>query len=231
MSDLVTVGYHRLTPAEDPDAQGSMTQYLVAECDQVFVEESRDPREHRGALETMMVMIRSLPSSTRVVVIVEHWGLVGRSVQHLVSILDELLAAGHAVVAESYGWEALWDSDVADFGDVVAPPISARMALRRLDEARAFMASERIRRGQQVARAKGRAGGRPPVLTDKGRAQAAARVEAGENPARVAADLGVSRTTVMRAVERARTAHVSHDDSRGKGDVGESSQEEQQAQE
>ncbi|WP_336764007.1 recombinase family protein [Asaia sp. VD9] len=57
---------------------------------------------------------------------------------------------------------------------------------------------ERTRNGLAAARARGKKGGRKPILTDEQVTEALARIQAGENAQTVAAEYGVSRQAIYK---------------------------------
>lgn len=57
---------------------------------------------------------------------------------------------------------------------------------------------ERTRNGLAAARARGKKGGRKPILTDEQVTEALARIQAGENAKTVAAEYGVSRQAIYK---------------------------------
>ncbi|MEV4013138.1 recombinase family protein [Nonomuraea angiospora] len=61
--------------------------------------------------------------------------------------------------------------------------------------------SERTNEGLDAARAAGRVGGRPVMVTDDVLAAARARCERGQSVTRIALELGVGRSTLYRALE------------------------------
>ena len=63
---------------------------------------------------------------------------------------------------------------------------------------------ENTRRGLEHARAQGRVGGRPSVMTPERIAEALRMSDAGHSHGRIARVLGVGKSTVSRALARAR---------------------------
>jgi len=176
----------------------------------VRVEESADPRAARKVLADVMEDLYQAAANGELVLLgVDDLADLGRSMPHVVSHLRQIMGLGHVLIlAQVPVWRGVWDPRHARIPEGLSLPdmLDTATLVTALDVARAAMASERVRRGQARARASGSAFGRPPALDDDQREGVARKVAAGEDPQEVAAEFGVSRSTVMR-VWRARTGH------------------------
>src|SRR5690606_37930981 len=122
---------------------------------------------------------------------------LGRSVRHLVDVLADLDRRGIEFRSLTEGL------DTTTPGGRLVFHVFAAVA-----EFEASLTASRTRAGLAAARARGRHGGRPTVMTPA-RARVADDLLArpGASVAEVARALGVSRATIYRHLERARHAH------------------------
>jgi DNA invertase Pin-like site-specific DNA recombinase len=117
---------------------------------------------------------------------------LGRSVRQLIKLVDELRR-------RDVGFRSLTDGiDTAASGGLFLQTIAV------LSEMERSLTRERTRAGLAVARARGREGGRRPKLSLHQVEQAKSLLaDRGTNVSEVATSLGVARSTVYRAIERA----------------------------
>jgi len=178
------LGYARVsTTAQDPSLQ---TDALAAAgCAQVWTDVASGGRDDRPELARLLE--RLLPGDTLVV-----WRLdrLGRSLPHLLSTITELEGRG-------VGFRSLTESiDTTTAGGRLIFSIFGALA----DFERQLI-RDRTLAGLEAARARGRRGGRPTVMTPA-RVEAARALLArpGATVTSVAKDLGVSRATLYRTV-------------------------------
>lgn len=205
-----TLGYLRPHSWDTQEETIGRRETLTATCGLVRVEESADPKAARKVLaEVMEDLYQAAAGSELVLLAVDDLADLGRSMPHVVSHLRQIMGLGHVLIlAQAPIWRGVWEPRHARIPEGLALPdmLDTAALVTALDEARAAMASERVRRGQALARASGTAFGRPPALDDDQREGVVRLLEEGADPNVVAAEFGVSRSTVMR-VWRVRTGH------------------------
>jgi DNA invertase Pin-like site-specific DNA recombinase len=180
MGDLL--GYARVsTTDQDPALQ--LDALNAAGCIKVFTDKTSGALDRRPQLDRLLDQLR--PGDTVVV-----WRLdrLGRSVRHLIALSEDLRdrQVGLRSLQESL------DTTTAN-GRLFFTIMSALAAFER------DLISERTKAGLAAARARGRKGGRPPVMTPQkvevAREMYASRQHTVEEIART---VGVSRKTVYR---------------------------------
>jgi DNA invertase Pin-like site-specific DNA recombinase len=120
---------------------------------------------------------------------------LGRSTADVLDTIKALSKIGAEVIVLQLGKLDLTSSA----GKLMLTMLSAVAEMER------DLLVERTHAGLARARAEGRKGGRPAALDAAGREQARALIAAGQSMTAVAKVLGVSRQTIMRATEGART--------------------------
>jgi DNA invertase Pin-like site-specific DNA recombinase len=119
---------------------------------------------------------------------------LGRSAQHLLSILEQLRARGVAFRSVTEGMDTS-----TYMGRFVFTILGAVAEMER------EIIRERVNAGLAAARQRGRVGGRPPVITPE-RLRLAQRLRAdGESIPAIARQLGVGRTALYDAFKRTDT--------------------------
>lgn len=184
------VGYARISTTEQTtDLQRDALERCG--CTRVFTDQASGAATSRPQLDACLDYLR--PGDTLVV-----WRLdrLGRSLRHLIETVKQLEADG-------IGFRSLRESiDTTTPGGRLVFHIFGALAEFERDLIR-----ERTQAGLAAARARGRTGGRKPVLT-KAKADVARRMmDEGEHTmAEIAAVVGVSRATLYRQVGAATTA-------------------------
>ena len=180
------LGYARVSTL-DQDQQLQVDALNAAGCIRVWTDQASGAREDRPELAAVLEHLRDDHGDTLVV-----WKLdrLGRSMRHLVELVDDLTQRG-------IGLRVLQDGI-----DTTTP--AGRMFLgimASLAEFEAELIRERTHAGLAAARARGRQGGRPAALDATQVKLAKQMREGGENTmAQIAAALSVSRSTVYRAL-------------------------------
>lgn len=187
MGDLI--GYARVSTADqDPALQHDALQ--SAGCVKVFTDHASGALDSRPQLDRLLDQLR--PKDTVVV-----WRLdrLGRSLRHLIAIVDDFHEKG-------VGLRSLTESiDTTTAGGKLVFSIFGALA-----EFERELIRERTNAGLAAARARGRRGGRPPVMTADKIKVARQMYQAGEHTVEAIAEtLGVSRKTIYRHLE-AKTA-------------------------
>lgn len=180
------LGYARVSTG-DQDAALQQDALKAAGCYRMFTDTASGSLESRPQLTKVLDQLR--PGDTLVV-----WRLdrLGRSIRHLIDQLADLQARG-------IGFRSLQEAiDTTSSGGRLVFHVFAALAEFERDLIR-----ERTNAGLQAARARGRVGGRPPLLTkDKLRTARRMYEQKDMTVEKIGEVLGVSRTTVYRALRR-----------------------------
>ena len=179
-------GYARVSTG-DQDARLQHDALEAAGCYKVFTDTASGALASRPELGKLLDQLR--PGDTLVV-----WRLdrLGRSIRHLIDQLTELQERG-------IEFRSLQENiDTGSSGGRLVFHIFASLAEFERD-----LISERTHAGLEAARARGRVGGRPPLLSgDKLRTARKLYEQQDMTVAQIGEVLGVSRTTVYRALQR-----------------------------
>lgn len=178
------VGYARVSTLDQtPDLQ--LDALATAGCWKVWTDHASGKLDRRPQLDDLMEHLR--PGDTLVV-----WRLdrLGRSLAHLVQLLVDL-------DAREVGFRSLTESiDTGTAGGRLIFHVMGAMAQFERD-----LISERTSAGLAAARARGRNGGRPSVVTPDKLATARRLYDARDmTVAQIAAVVGVGRSTLYRAL-------------------------------
>jgi len=180
------LGYARVSTG-DQDAALQQDALKAAGCYRIFTDTASGSLESRPELTKVLDQLR--PGDTLVV-----WRLdrLGRSIRHLIDQLAALQERG-------VGFRSLQEAiDTTSSGGRLVFHVFAALAEFERDLIR-----ERTNAGLQAARARGRVGGRPPLLTkDKLRTARRMYEQKDMTVEKIGEVLGVSRTTVYRALRR-----------------------------
>jgi DNA invertase Pin-like site-specific DNA recombinase len=184
------LGYARVsTGDQSPDLQ--LDALRAAGCYRVFVDTASGALTARPGLAKVLDQLR--PGDTLVV-----WKLarLGRSLRHLLEVVGDLERRG-------IGFKSLRESV-----DTTTP--GGRLVFHLFGAPAEFerdLVRERTAAGLAAARARGRKGGRPPVLTPQKLAVARQLYDSRQHTvAAIAATLGVSRASLYRHLRPARPA-------------------------
>lgn len=179
-------GYARVSTG-DQDSRLQHDALEAAGCYKVFTDTASGALASRPELGKLLDQLR--PGDTLVV-----WRLdrLGRSIRHLIDQLTELQERG-------IEFRSLQENiDTGSSGGRLVFHIFASLAEFERD-----LISERTHAGLEAARARGRRGGRPPLLSgDKLRTARKLYEQQDMTVAQIGEVLGVSRTTVYRALQR-----------------------------
>jgi DNA invertase Pin-like site-specific DNA recombinase len=178
------VGYCRVSTA-DQNAELQVDALTAAGCDRIFTDHASGKLEHRPALDTMMELLR--PGD---VVLIWRLDRLGRSVKHLLEMVAQLESRG-------VGLRSLCESI-----DTTTP--TGRLTLHLFASIGQFerdLLLERTNAGLAAARARGRKGGRPTVMTpDKVQTARTMYNSRDYDVAAIGRVLGVSRASIYRAL-------------------------------
>ena len=179
-------GYARVSTG-DQDARLQHDALTQAGCYRIFTDTASGSLESRPELDKLLDQLR--PGDTLVV-----WRLdrLGRSIRHLIDQLASLQERGVA-------FRSLQENiDTSSSGGKLVFHIFASLAEFERDLVR-----ERTHAGLKAARARGRVGGRPPLLNgDKLRTARKLYEQKDMTVAQIGEVLGVSRPTVYRALRK-----------------------------
>lgn len=178
------LGYARVSTA-DQDAQLQHDALTAAGCYRTFTDTVSGALQSRPELDKLLDQLR--PGDTLVV-----WRLdrLGRSIRHLIDQLSELQDRG-------IEFRSLQENiDTTTSGGRLVFHIFASLAEFERD-----LITERTNAGLVAARARGRTGGRPPLLTGNKLATAKKLYDQQDMTVTQIGDiLGVSRSTIYRAL-------------------------------
>ena len=175
------VGYVRVSTAEQ-DAALQVQALTAAGCGRVFTDTASGTLRERPQLNAALDYVRAGDT-----VVVWRLDRLGRSLNHLVATVAVLTERGVGLVSLR---EAI-DTTTA----------SGRLVLHvfgSLAEFERELILERTQAGLAAARAQGRTGGRPPLLSAEKLAAAQRLHAAGDSVTSIARTLGVSRATLYR---------------------------------
>ena len=180
------LGYARVSTG-DQDTRLQHDALQAAGCYRIFTDTASGSLQSRPELDKLLDQLR--PGDTLVV-----WRLdrLGRSIRHLIDQLSELQDRG-------IEFRSLQENiDTTTSGGRLVFHIFASLAEFERDLIR-----ERTNAGLAAARARGRTGGRPPLLTKDKLATARKLYDQQDmTVAQIGEVLGVSRSTIYRALRR-----------------------------
>jgi len=181
----VLVGYARVSTA-DQKLDRQLDALREAGCERIFEDVASGAKAERPGLDRMLDTLREGD-----VVVIMKLSRLGRSLRHLVELVDDFRERG-------VGFRSLTEGfDTTTAGGRFVFSVMAAMA-----EFERELIVERTRSGLAAARARGRVGGRKPVMTPRTVRMAAALMADRRNTVgEIAEELGVSRRTLYRYVE------------------------------
>lgn len=183
---MALLGYARTsTSAQDTARQVDALE--KAGCERVWQDAGvSGTRASRPQLDAMLDYAREGD-----VIVVWDLSRLGRSIRQLVVLADDLRQRGIHLRSLTQGIDTS-----APHGGLLLGLFAALAEMER------EVLVQRTMDGLAAARARGRVGGRPPVLAGERLQAAQAMLAGGATKADVARALGISRTTVYRALEQ-----------------------------
>jgi DNA invertase Pin-like site-specific DNA recombinase len=180
-----SIGYARVS-TDDQNAHLQIDALKAAGCIKVFEDTASGSLAHRPQLDKMLDHLRSGD-----VVVVWRLDRLGRSLKNLIALVEDLAERG-------VGFRSLTENiDTTTTGGKLIFHIFAALA----DFERELI-RERTNAGLAAARARGRVGGRPPVMTpDKVKVARQMYRSKDHTVEAIARTLGVSRKTIYRHLE------------------------------
>lgn len=177
------IGYGRVsTTDQNPALQEDALR--AAGCEKLFIEKVSSGKSERPQLHAALDYLREGDS-----LVVWRLDRLARSLDQLIKTVNDLEARGIALKSLT---EAI-DTSTAG-GRLVFHVFGAIAEFERA------IIRERSKAGVAAAKARGRNGGRPPKLAGERAEHAANLLAAGTSVSAVARSMGVSRSTVLRAV-------------------------------
>jgi DNA invertase Pin-like site-specific DNA recombinase len=182
------VGYARVSTNEQ-EVELQLDALRQAGCanEHIFIDKASGARSERPGLDACLRLLK--PGDTLLV-----WRLdrLGRSMPHLVMLIEELLGKG-------IGFRSLCDGVIdttTASGELIFNLFSALAQFERR------LIQERTKAGLSAARARGRKGGRKPISSDDPRVQMAKRMyhNHGMSINRICRTLKISRATFYRYI-------------------------------
>jgi DNA invertase Pin-like site-specific DNA recombinase len=178
------IGYARVSTS-DQDLSLQINDLKAAGCEPIFTDKVSGTKSERPGLDDCLKTLRK--GDTLIV-----WRLdrLGRSMQHLVTVVTDLKAKG-------IGFRSLRDGAIdttTASGELVFNIFAA------LAQFEAELIRERTRAGLAAARARGRNGGRKPVAGSDPKVKMAKRMHEDRSlsPSEICASLKISRATYYR---------------------------------
>ena len=179
-----TIGYARVSTAAQ-DLQPQLDALAAAGCEPMFTDRASGAKSKRPGLDAC---VEELKAGDTLVV----WRLdrLGRSMPHLVGLVEELLHRG-------VGFRSLQDGHIdttTAAGELMFHVFSSLAQFERR------LIQERTTAGLSAARARGRLGGRRPIPASDPRVQAAKRLNKDRSleVEEICRTLGISRSTFYR---------------------------------
>jgi len=188
----VKVGYARVsTRDQEGSLEGQEAALRAAGCERVFMDRLSGAKSDRPGLEAALEYLRDGEDT----LVVARLDRLGRS-------LPDALRTVQALADREVGLQAL---DVQLDTSTAAGRLMVNMLLTLADWERDLL-RERTREGLARARAAGKRPGPRPKLSDEQVSAVRAAVAGGETVAAVARSFGVSRQTIYKALNGARSA-------------------------
>lgn len=188
MGDLL--GYARVS-TQDQDASLQLDALKGAGCVKVFTDKASGSLDRRPQLDRLLDQLR-----TGDTIVVWRLDRLGRSLKHLIQLIEDLAENG-------VGFRSLTEGmDTTTAGGKLIYSIFGALA-----EFERSLIRERTVAGLATARARGRVGGRPPVMTPEKIRVARQLYDAQElTVEEIAQTIGVSRKTVYRHLADSKSA-------------------------
>ncbi len=179
------IGYARVS-TDDQNLDLQRQALDAAGCELVFTDQASGAASRRAGLDKALARCEAGD-----VLVVWRLDRLGRSLSHLIEVIHDLgqREVGFQSVSESI------DTTTAG-GRLVFHLMGAIAEFER------SLITERTRAGIAAARKRGKHLGRPSALTREQVRHARALIDGGESPAAVASSLGVSRSTLYRAMQK-----------------------------
>jgi DNA invertase Pin-like site-specific DNA recombinase len=186
---MALIGYARVS-TDDQTLDPQIDALRAAGCDRIFSEHASGADRDRAQLAAALDYMRAGDT-----IVVAKLDRLGRSLGHLLTLVEGFDQAG-------IGFRSLSEG-------IDTTNATGRLLLHVLGAVAQFerdLIIDRTRAGLAAARARGRVGGRPKVMTPDKLTAAFALIEKGANKKAAADVIGVSRTSLYRALRAGGTA-------------------------
>lgn len=181
------IGYARVS-TRDQTPERQVRELEAAGCARVFVDHGvSGTRTSRPQFDAMLDHVR-----TGDTIVVTELSRLGRTVRQLVILADDLAGKGIYLRSLTQGI----DTGAGATGKLLLSLFAALAEIER------EVLVERTQSGLAAARAQGRVGGRPTLMTPDRAREARRMIDAGATVSHVASVFGVGRASVQRALER-----------------------------
>ena len=178
------IGYARVS-TDDQNLDLQRQALSVAGCDEVFTDQVSGTTSRRPGLDQALATCKAGD-----VLVVWRLDRLGRSLSHLIDVI-------HQLGQREVGFVSLSENiDTTTAGGRLVFHLMGAIA-----EFERALIVERTRAGVEAARKRGQHLGRPIALTTGQVRHARALIDGGESPSSVASSLGVSRSTLYRALK------------------------------
>ena len=186
---MANIGYARVS-STDQDFDCQVERLKAAGCEKVFAEKASGKSTNgRHALDKAVKALR--PGDTLVTVRLDR---LARSIRDLLSLLDNIKAAGAHIKA----LDDPWLDTTTPHGELILTVMGGLAEFERK------LIRQRCDEGIKRAKARGTQFGRKPVLDAGQCRKIAERYAAGETMAELARDYGCGEATIWRALHPAR---------------------------
>lgn len=190
---MALLGYARTSTAQQTGGVDRQEDDLrAAGCARVWTDAGASGKAMaRPQLDALLAYAREGDA-----IVVTELSRTGRTMRGVVVLVEELAERGIGVRSLTQGI----DTSAGPMGKVILALCAA------LAEVERDILIERTKSGLAAARAQGRVGGRPVVVTPEQLTAARTLIAGGQSVVSVARTLGVARSSLYRAIERERAA-------------------------
>ena len=190
---MALLGYARVsTAAQTGGIDRQEDDLRGAGCERVWTDVGSGARMERPQLDALLSYVRDGD-----VIVVTELSRIGRTMRGVVTLVEDLAERGVGIRSLTQGIDT--SPGAGPMGKVILALCAA------LAEVERDVLIERTKSGLAAARARGRVGGRPPVVDAQKLAAARSLVAAGHSVISAAQVLGVGRSSLYRAIERERS--------------------------
>lgn len=184
---MALIGYARVS-TDDQSLDPQLDALRLAECDRIFSEHASGKHRERLQLAAALDYVRDGD-----VLVIVKLDRLGRSLHHLLDVIADLERRGVGLRSLTEG--------------IDTTNATGRLLLHVLGAVAQFerdLIIDRTKAGLAAARARGRTGGRPAVMTADKLAAAQALIAKGQTMQAAADAIGVGRATLYRNLDQAK---------------------------
>lgn len=190
------IGYARVS-TQDQNLELQKDALEKVGCEKIFTDIASGAKTERNGLEEALAYLRGGD-----VLVVWKLDRLGRSLKHLIEVVNDLSE-------KNIGFQSLQEKiDTTTSGGKLIFHIFASLAEFERDLIR-----ERTQAGLNAARARGRLGGRPPVMDEKKLSMAKVLLNDSNNSIKdVCETLSVSKATLYRYLKKSKESEISSEE-------------------